>query len=74
MNDINILINKPRLEKRLDELAKEIEKDYKGKDIVFLGILKGSVPFMWELAKRIKNNIIFEFIEVSSYEGTESTG
>ena len=46
MNDINILINKPRLEKRLDELAKEIEKDYKGKDIVFLGILKGSVPFM----------------------------
>ena len=74
MNDINVLINKPRLEKRLDELAKEIEKDYKGKDIVFLGILKGSVPFMWELAKRIKNNIIFEFIEVSSYEGTESTG
>ena len=74
MNDINILINKPRLEKRLDELAKEIEKDYKGKDIVFLGILKGSVPFMWELAKRIKNNIIFEFIEVSSYEGTENTG
>ena len=58
MNDINILINKPRLEKRLDELAKESEKDYKGKDIVFLGILKGSVPFMWELAKRIKNNII----------------
>ena len=30
MNDINILINKPRLEKRLDELAKEIEKDYVG--------------------------------------------
>ena len=74
MNDINILINKPRLEKRLDELAKEIEKDYKGQDIVFLGILKGSVPFMWELAKRIKNNINFEFIEVSSYEGTENTG
>lgn len=74
MENINILINKARLEKRLDEMAREIEKDYEGKDIVFLGILKGSVPFMWELAKRIKNNVIFEFIEVSSYKGTESTG
>ncbi len=73
MENINILINKSRIEKRLDEMAKEIEKDYEGKDIVFLGILKGSMPFMWELAKRIKNNVIFEFIEVSSYEGTEST-
>lgn len=74
MENINVLINKARLEKRMEEMAKEIEKDYEGKDIVFLGILKGSVPFMWELAKRIKNNVIFEFIEVSSYKGTESTG
>lgn len=74
MKELNVLINKPRLEKRIDELAKEIEKDYEGKEILFVGILKGSVPFMWELAKRIKNNIIFEFIEVSSYENNESTG
>ncbi len=74
MENINVLINKARIEKRLDEMAKQIEKDYEGKEIVFLGILKGSVPFMWELAKRINNNVIFEFIEVSSYEGTESTG
>lgn len=74
MENINVLINKARLEKRIEEMAKQIEKDYKGKEIVFLGILKGSVPFMWELAKRIKNNVIFEFIEVSSYKGTESTG
>lgn len=74
MENVNVLINKARLEKRIEEMAKEIEKDYDGKDIVFLGILKGSVPFMWELAKRIKNNVIFEFIEVSSYKGTESTG
>ena len=74
MENINILINKARLEKRIDKMAKEIEKDYEGKDIVFLGILKGSVPFMWELAKRIKNNIIFEFIEVSSYKDNKDTG
>lgn len=74
MENINVLINKARLEKRIEEMAKEIEKDYEGKDIVFLGILKGSVPFMWELAKRIKNNVIFEFIEVSSYKNNEDTG
>lgn len=74
MKELNVLINNARLEKRLDEMAKEIEKDYKGKEIVFIGILKGSVSFMWELAKRIKNNIIFEFIEVSSYIKNESSG
>ena len=41
---------------------------------VFLCILKGSIFFTVELAKRIKNNIQFEFIEVSSYENNESTG
>lgn len=74
MEDLKVLINEEKLEKRIEELARQIEKDYEGKDIVFLGILKGSIPFMWELAKKVKNNVIFEFIEVSSYEGTESTG
>ena len=74
MQKINTLINEKNLEKRINELAKEIEKDYEGKEIVFIGILKGSLPFMWELAKRINNKVIFEFMEVCSYEGTESTG
>ena len=74
MDNISVLINKSRIEKRLYEMAKEIEKDYKGKDIVFLGIIKGAIPFMWDLAKRIKNDVYFDFIEVSSYAGTESTG
>lgn len=74
METLNVLINKTRIEKRIEEMAKEIEKDYEGKDIVFLGTLKGAMPFMWELAKRIKNNVIFEFIQVSSYKGKESTG
>ena len=75
MENINVLINESRIIKRIDELAKEIEKDYEGKEVVFLGILKGSIPFLTELAKRVKKaKVIFEFIEVSSYEGTESTG
>ena len=74
MENVNVLINKARIEKRIEEMANQIEKDYKGKDIVFLVILKGALPFMWELAKRIKNNVEFEFIEMSSYKGKESTG
>lgn len=74
MDEIKILINEARLEKRIIELAKEIEKDYEGRDIVFLGVLKGCAMFLTELAKKIKNDVAFEFIEVSSYEGTDSTG
>ena len=71
---VNVLINKARLENRIEEMAKQIEKDYEGKDIVFIGILKGSVMFMSELAKNIKNNVEMDFMDVSSYEGTESSG
>lgn len=74
MEDIKILINESRLMKRISELAKQIEKDYEGKEIIFIGILKGAVPFMWELSKRIKNTIKFQYIDLSSYEGKESTG
>ena len=74
MKNIKILIDEQTINQRLDELAEEIMKDYPKKDIVFLCILKGSVVFTVELAKRIKNNIQFEFIEVSSYENNQSTG
>lgn len=74
MKEIKVLISEEQINKRLDELANQIMKDYEGKDIVFLCILKGSIFFTVELAKRIKNNVQFEFIEVSSYENNESTG
>ncbi len=74
MKNINVLINEEQINKRLDELANQIMNEYEGKDIVFLCILKGSIFFTVELAKRIKNNIQFEFVEVSSYENNESTG
>lgn len=74
MEEINILINKAKLEKRIEEMAKQIYKDYEGKEIVLIGILKGSVMFMTELAKNIKSNVALDFMDVSSYEGTESSG
>ena len=74
MREINTLINKEKLEKRIEEIAKQIEKDYEGKEIVLIGILKGSVIFMAELAKRIKKSVELDFMDVSSYQGTQSTG
>ena len=74
MKEIKVLINEEQINNRLDELAQQLMEEYKGKELVFLCILKGSVFFTVELAKRIKNNIQFEFIEVSSYENNESTG
>ncbi len=71
---MDVLINEVKIQARIKEIARQIEKEYEGKQLVFLGILKGSLPFLWELAKNIKNDVRFEFIEVSSYEGTESTG
>lgn len=74
MQKLSVLINEARIDNRLEELAKEIMKDYKDETIVFVGVLKGAAMFMMDLAKKIKNNVEFEFIQVESYEGTESTG
>ena len=74
MKKIDVLISEEQINKRLDELAQQLMEEYQEKEMIFLCILKGSVFFTVELAKRIKNNIQFEFIEVSSYENNESTG
>lgn len=71
---IKTLISKEELQKRVEEMAKQIAKDYEGKDITFICILKGSVFFTVDLAKNIPSNVKLEFIRVSSYHGTESTG
>ena len=74
MEKVSVLINEAKIENRIEELAKEIMRDYKKEDIVFVGVLKGAATFMIELAKKIKNNVEFEFIQLESYEGDKSTG
>lgn len=74
ISKINTLISEEELQKRVKEMAKQISEDYKGKDITFICILKGSVFFTVDLAKNIPSNVKLEFIRVSSYHGTESTG
>lgn len=69
MLNLDVLIDEQTIYKRIDELASQIEADYGNEELICVSILKGSFPFAWELTKRIKkNNITFEFMEISSYE------
>ena len=67
MEDLKVLIDEKTLQEKIEELAEKIMKDYEGKDITFICILKGSALFTVDLAKKIKNNVRLEFIRVSSY-------
>lgn len=70
---IDLLISEEELEKRIDELAKEIDEDYKGRTLNIICILKGSVFFACELAKRLTIPVVFDFMQVSSYGNKTST-
>ena len=72
---VEVLISREKVEERIKELAKEIEKDYAGKELVCVGLLKGSVMFMADLIKSIDLDLRIDFMKVSSYgSGTNSTG
>ena len=69
-----VLFSEEDIKKRAAELGAEITKDYQGKKPLLVALLKGSVPFMAELIKHIDLDLQYDFMDVSSYEGTESTG
>lgn len=72
---IRVLISEEEVETRVCELAAQINKDYEGKSVHLLCILKGSVMFMSELAKRITVPVTMDFMSCSSYgSGTVSKG
>ena len=68
---IENLIDKEAVEKRIKELAREIEKDYAGEEVYCVGLLKGSVIFLSDLVKEINSPVIIDFMSVSSY-GSET--
>lgn len=75
MAKINVMITEEEISKRVNELAGMISKDFSGQDVHLICILKGSIFFTAELAKRIENEVTLDFMSVSSYgDGTESSG
>lgn len=71
-----VLITQEQIVRRCEELGKQIKKDYEAtKEVPLLvALLKGSVPFLCELMKHIDLPIEIDFMDVSSYDGTESVG
>ena len=75
MENIKVMIPEERLLARVRELAEQITEDYAGCELKLICILKGSVFFTTELAKRINLPIKLDFMSVSSYgDDTESSG
>ena len=69
-----VLFTHDEIVKRCDELGKQITKDYEGKNLVLVGLLRGSVPFLSELMMHIDNELQIDFMDVTSYHGAKSTG
>ncbi len=70
-----ILFSEEQIEEIVTRMAAEIDADYEGKDLLLIGVLKGSILFMSDLMKKIQNKCRIDFMVVSSYaDGTVSTG
>jgi hypoxanthine phosphoribosyltransferase len=74
-HEISVLISEEELMKRIRELADQISADFEGETVKLICILKGSIFFTCELAKRITVPVMLDFMQVSSYgSGTVSSG
>ena len=81
MKEIRILDKKFReiiaekdLKRRIEELAKLVNSDFRGKEVVFLGILNGAFLFAADLIRHIDLQSRISFVKLASYEGTNSSG
>ena len=71
----SVLFDEPTLLKRVGELAAQVEKDYEGKDLLLVGILKGATILMSDFSRALNRHIETEWMAVSSYgTGTKSSG
>ncbi|OLO27411.1 hypoxanthine phosphoribosyltransferase [Alkalihalophilus pseudofirmus] len=70
-----VLISEEQIQEKVRELGDKLTKEYDGKFPLVVGVLKGALPFMADLTKRIDTHIELDFMDVSSYgAGTVSTG
>ena len=69
-----VLISEEEIERHVAEIGKRISADFEGKDPIFVGVLKGCFIFMADLMRHVTINCSMDFMAVSSYNGTESSG
>ena len=72
---VRVLISRDKLQRRINEIAIQIRQDFKDQPLHLVGVLKGAVFFLSDLARRIPGEVSFDFIAVSSYgKDTHSSG
>jgi hypoxanthine phosphoribosyltransferase len=72
---VTVLFTEDQIQKRVAELATEIERDYEGKDLLMIGVLRGAVMVMADLARAFSRHVEMDWMAVSSYgSGTKSSG
>ena len=75
---MKVLIDRSEVDRRIGEMAREIATDYAGSAPLLIGILNGAAQFMMALLDRLPNEMLehldYDFVDVSSYRGSESTG
>ncbi|HEX2362013.1 MAG TPA: hypoxanthine phosphoribosyltransferase [Jiangellaceae bacterium] len=70
-----VLLSETQIRGRLTELAAEIERDYEGRDLLLVGVLKGAVMVMADLSRELQRHVETDWMAVSSYgSGTKSSG
>ena len=71
----HVLYSKEQIQTRITELAAQIDKDYEGRDLLIVGVLKGAVMVMADLARALHSHVSMDWMAVSSYgSGTQSSG
>lgn len=68
------MIKEDDIKKRIRELGKEINSDYKNKNPILIGVLKGAFVFLADLLRELEIPVEIDFLGISSYEGTKSSG
>ena len=71
----DVLVTAEDLDRRLGELARQIDEDYAGKEILLVGVLRGAVMVMADLSRRLRTPLQMDWMAVSSYgSGTKTSG
>ena len=74
MKKIKVLISETEIKNKINKIARQINKDFKNKNLVIVSILSGSVIFCSDIIRKLKIDFEIDFIRVSSYKGTKSSG
>ena len=70
-----VLFTTEQLDRRVSEIAEQINRDYEGKQLILVSVLRGSFVFMADLVRKIKHPCLIDFMSVSSYgKGVSSSG